>query len=42
MKKVIFAKSSDIRGRKSSGREDLGGYKNWRTLESNFASDEIN
>ncbi len=31
MKKVVFAKSSDIKGRKSSGREDFSGFNNWRS-----------
>lgn len=29
MKKVIFAKSSDIKGHKSNGAEDISGFNNW-------------
>lgn len=31
MKKIkLFSLASFIKGRKSSGKEDIGGYKNWR------------
>jgi hypothetical protein len=35
MKKIkLFAVSSRIQGRKSSGREDYSTYKNWRSQAS--------
>lgn len=40
MKKVIFAKSNDIKGRKSSGVEDYSGYQHWR--ENNQLGNEMN
>lgn len=36
MKKIkLFATSSRIQGKKSSGKEDVSTYKNWRTLGTN-------
>lgn len=41
MKKIkLFAVSSRIQGKKSSGREDVSSYKHWRTLGS--SSDQFN
>lgn len=40
MKKIkLFSFASFIKGRKSSGREDNGGYKNWRYDSTNVGID---
>ena len=31
--KKVFAKVSNIKGRKSNGCEDYAGYKNWKALD---------
>ena len=42
MKKVIFAKSSDIKGRKATGCEDCGGFNNWRKTYGDCGQDSVN
>ena len=32
----MHASAKDIRGRKSSGCEDDGGYNNWKAVDQNF------
>ena len=32
----LFSLASLIRGRKSSGKEDFSGYKNWKALSGDY------
>ena len=29
----VVATAKEVKGKKSSGKEDFSGYKNWRTLQ---------
>lgn len=36
--KKVFAKVSNIQGKKSNGCEDSSIYKNWKSLDSKYGS----
>lgn len=42
MKKEVFSKSSNIKGRKSSGSEDSYGYNHWRSTDGRFNDECVN